>query len=227
MISLAGAGAAVLAAATPAFAATISQPPTNPFVVPECTNPAASSGTCDNPYGDNNVGAPVAYQVTATGTAGKTYYVEICDGKSPTAPGFNFTTDCDTATTTAGHVADSGGNISWPAGNTVDEVGDFRGSSPQDLFNCLAPGDTGSTTLAGEPIDTTKSSWTNCQMRITQSPTTLGPDDAYITLSIPNSPPAQTPESPLAILLPVSAVGVLGGGLLIARRRRRAGTAAA
>jgi len=230
LLGVAGAGATLMVSASPAFASTISNPNTNPFTVSECTNPAASSGTCDNTYADNNVGAPVAFQVNGTGVAGKTYFLEICDGKSPSSVGFNANTDCDSGTATTGHVAQSDGTIpGWAPGNTFDEVGVFRGQSPSDLFNCLAPGDVAAsgTTLAGEPIDSSKPSWTNCQMRLAQNTTTLNAgDDSYLTLSIPNQPASQVPDSPLAILLPVSAFGLLGGGLLIARRRRRASLAA-
>jgi hypothetical protein len=231
LVAVAGSGVGLFLGATPAFAQSITAPtgtPASPFIVPECT----STTNCDNIYGVSDVGVPVAFPVTGTGWAqGTTVSIEICDGKSPTAQGWTPGIDCDSTSSPAGELIGASnpqGNVSWGTGNPNNEIGDFRGESLDDLFNCLAPGDNPNSTMTldGEPIDPGKPSWTNCQLRMATSVANSTPDQQFVTMQIPNSPSSQVPEAPMAILLPLGALGLLGGGVVLTRRRRHARAAA-
>jgi len=69
-------------------------------------------------------------------------------------------------------------------------------------------------------IDLSVPSWTNCQVKVSSSNAGNTPDQAFITFALPNSgPPPSTPEVPLAIVLPIGAVGLLAGAYVINRRR--------
>ncbi|MCU1454091.1 MAG: hypothetical protein JWN46_2237 [Acidimicrobiales bacterium] len=180
----------------PALAGNITTPSTNPFTVP----------------GDTT-GAPQAFTVTGSGfTAGQQIYVEQCDGVAPTTPGYQVTTHCDLGSSPSAAIADSSGNVTFPAADPNLGFTPFKGVSPQGQFNCLAPNDaTPSNGL---------SSYRNCQLRLSSNNTATTGDQAFITMTLPDAatPPPATPEAPYAVLLPLGAVAV-GGGLYLNRRR--------
>ena len=220
-VAIVGSAMGLFAAAGPAFAGSITSP-SDGFNVPESTGGAIPAGT------------PLPFQVTGSGWGANTsVLIEICDGNNPsTLQGWDPTINCDLATSPASESSPAG-TPTFPATGTGRTIGDFRGIGPSDLFNCLAAEDvtgltqnadgswpvTASSTANGEQIDPSQTSWTNCQLRMSTNDTAVTTDQAFIHLVIPDTP-AQTPEAPFAILLPVGAVGLLGGAVLFARRRR-------
>jgi hypothetical protein len=136
------------------------------------------------------------------------------------------------------------GGVTWTASNSQQQIGVFRGESPQDFFNCLAPADVpGGTTQnangswnipasdtqtssGSDAIDPNVPSWTNCQLRVSSNNAAVTSDQAFDTLSLQSGPTGSVPETPYAVLLPIGAVAVLGGGVVIMRRRRKSHAAA-
>jgi hypothetical protein len=162
-------------------------------------------------------GNPIDSNVVVTGTGygtGQVYGI-ICDGKSPSAPGWTPELDCDNLTATSAFPAGSDGakpgQIILNGADPNYQIGVFRGESPNDQFNCLAPGDNpnaSSVTVSNPadstqvaPIDPTKPSWgastynksvgggtTPCQIRVAYSDTVAdSSSDKYITLSLPQN----------------------------------------
>jgi hypothetical protein len=179
----------------------------------------------------------LAFPIQGSGwTVNQQVLVEICDGTPSSAPGWDPTINCDLATSPAAQSANSSGNVTFAATNINNKIGVYRGQGPTDNFNCLAPQDipagtpqnpdgsytlpsTTTATANGEPIDPSVPSWTNCQLRMSSNNSASTSDQAFLTLSIPDTP-SQTPEAPFAVLLPLGALGLLGGGFMITRRRR-------
>jgi hypothetical protein len=81
--------------------------------------------------------APVT--VSATGfEPGTSVYIEQCDGKSPSAPQWSPTLDCDLGTSTSPAIADASGAVVFRAGDGNRTFRPFTGESPQSSFNCVA-----------------------------------------------------------------------------------------
>ena len=53
----------------------------------------------------------------------------------------------------------------------------FKGESPQQLFNCLAPGQ-------AAPNNGLKN-YTNCQVRVSSNNTAVTADQAFLTMTLP------------------------------------------
>ena len=166
-----------------------------------------------------------------------------CDGTSPSSAGYSVTVDCDPLTLSP--VVATVGPNELQVGATI-----FRGVSPDDLFNCLAPQDDPSGTTVNVPglpagatpatIDPTKPSWGSdrvnpvggnggsapCQERVTFTPSTLnefGPtSDEFFPVELPQSAPAAAiPESPVTVALPIGAAVLFGAaGIALYGRRR-------
>lgn len=225
LAAVAGSTVALVSTASPAFAGTFTQPTSNPFTVP-VTQTAGSAGPA---------GTPITFPVAGTGyTTNSQVFIEICDGTDPTTPGWDPNVNCDLATSPAPSTANATGGVSWPATNAGNSIVDFRGQSPQQVFNCVAQEDvpngtpqnpdgsftlTADTTVNGEPLAPGVESWTNCQLRMSTSDQIVTADQAFIHLTIPNTP-AGVPESSFAVLLPIGAAGLLAAGVIITRRRR-------
>ena len=101
------AAACVLGLAGIAFAATITTPTGNPFVVP----------------GDAN-GNPLSFTVVATGfSVGQPVFVEQCDGTPHTAAGWDVTINCDNGASNAPVLADANGTATFtfePSGPVIN-----------------------------------------------------------------------------------------------------------
>jgi hypothetical protein len=198
----------------PAFATSIATPSTNPYTVPV-----------------DGAGNPVSFDVASVGwTPGEHVYEIICDGESPSTPGWTPTLDCDDATANGVAVADVNGDVTFPASSSALQVLPFRGVSPSGMFYCLAPADNPSATLTvtgNDPINPHAPSYTDCQLRLASSNLSVTSDQVFVTLTLQDGPAAQTPESALPVILPIAGVGVIGAAAgLVARRRRRADPAA-
>jgi hypothetical protein len=188
--------------AAPAVAATnIDAPSSEPFTVP----------------GDG-AGNPQSFTVTVSGfTPGTTVFVEQCDGSDPSPANWSPTAHCDLGTSPAGLTVDPSGNATFPAGDLDFGFQPFKGASPQNIFNCLAPGQ--ASPGNGNP------DYTNCKVRVSTSNQLKTSDQVFRTLVLPGGGGGQVPEVPFAVILPLGAVAVGGGYFLV--RRRRASAAAA
>jgi hypothetical protein len=154
---------ALSATAVPAFAATITQPSASPMVVP-----ANASGT------------PYAFTAEASGfEPGANVFIEQCDGSNTSDVFWDPTINCDLGSSPAPAVADASGKVSFSSSDSNHKFVPFKGTSPQGLFDCLAPGqaDTGS----GNP------SFTNCQVRISTSNNAVTSDQVFIPIQLPSS----------------------------------------
>ena len=182
---------------------------------------------------------PDLVDVTGTGWAPFTQvYATVCDGKSPTSPGWSVALDCDSGATPSAIVPSAAGTVDFNGATNSNNyaIGVFRGVGPSDLFNCLAPGDnpTLTTTAYGnDTIDTTVPSYGQtgsapCQIRLAYATTgAAAPSDQFLPLALASGPGSVTPESPLAVALPLGALVIFGtGGAVLYRKRRSASSAA-
>ena len=158
------AGTVIGLAATLACAGTITEPASNPFTVPG--DPA---------------GNPLSFDVSVAGfKAGGLVYVEQCDGTPPTTQGWSPTVNCDLGTSPAAAVVAGDGTATFAANDPNHAFVPFKGPSPQGLFNCLATNDPSPNN--GLP------DFHDCQLRASTNNTVLTPDQAFVSLDLPNGP---------------------------------------
>jgi hypothetical protein len=188
----------------PAFAGSISSP-TSPF-----TWPGDSSG---NPT--TSVDITVNFP-PAPGTQHSTVFLEECDGVSPTTPGWDPNIHCDNGTSPAGGVTDANGNFTFSHTDANHAFTPSKGTLPSGSFDCLSPHDPA-------PNDGLPQ-FRNCQIRASTNNGAVTTDQTFITIVLPDAG-AVTPEVPLAIVLPISAL-VLGGGFFALKKRQDARAAA-
>jgi hypothetical protein len=246
--ALAGVGgvvAAIALTAVPSYAVT----PTGSeaILTPESVGAGVTVSTTSytppvDAAGNPTPATDVTISLSGTGyVEGQSIQIMICDGKSPSAAGYQPTMDCDSGTAVSGvPVLNSAGSWTYTASLAGQNwLGVFRGDSPQDLFNCLAPQDNpnGTETVSGNPIDPANPSWgastvgtsgggtAGCNIRIAYSNQTVSTtSDKYIPLALPNTastPPTNVPESPLAIALPIGGVVLFGAAGAVLYRKRR------
>lgn len=160
---LAGSVLALVAAAVPAFAATITQPSSTPTVVP------ASAA-----------GAPYAFTVQGSGFApGANVFIEQCDGSNTSDIFWDPSLNCDLGSSPAPAPADANGNVTFGSNDVNHKFTPFKGTSPQGLFDCLASNDPPS--VSGNP------SFTNCQVRLSTNNTAVTSDQVFFPIMLPNS----------------------------------------
>ena len=177
---------AVLSNQKSAWATEITQPNTNPFVIPL----------------DSHLTA-LPFTVFSTGWPNhQLVYIEICDGEPTTKPGWSPAGHCDNQSSPSPAAADSLGNVIFPAGSPNFSIVDFHGASPNGQFNCVAPselpgdstaGADGSRTLSardtqaadGVPLNPATPAWTQCQLRVSTNNAYTTTDQRFITLLIP------------------------------------------
>jgi hypothetical protein len=196
-------------AAGPAVAGTITQPTTNPFPVP-----ANTTGGCCGFVTISGSGYPVNTNIN----------LMICDGTSPSAPGWDPNINCDSGTSPPAVNSGAGGTPTWLASDPARHLVFFDGSSPSLTFDCLYP-------TEADPADGLPH-WGNagrapCQIIVTTNLTTKTSDQALSGFILP-TPGAKVPESRFVVLLPLGALFLLGGAFVVLRRRHRpsAGVAA-
>jgi hypothetical protein len=199
--------AVVMLAAGPAMASTaITAPP------PNFTPPLVSNACCG------------FVAISSSGwTSGENVNLMICDGTPVTAPGWNPNVNCDSGTAPPAQIADSNGNVTWPA-NGARGLTFFDGTNPSGTFDCLYP------TEASPPDGLPQ--WGNngtapCQIIVTSSLVSATSDQVLESFILP-TPGAPVPETHYAIILPLGALLILGSayGVLRLRRRHSAGAAA-
>lgn len=159
---LLGSIVALTAAAVPAFAGTVTQPTTNPIVVP--ATPA---------------GAPYSFTVQASGfEPGAQVFIEQCDGSNPSDIFWDPTLNCDLGSSPAPAAADATGAVTFGSNDANHKFTPFKGTSPQGLFDCRALNDPAS--VSGNP------SFTNCKVRISTNNTTSTSDQVFFAVTLPN-----------------------------------------
>ena len=120
-------------------------------------------------------GKPEPFTITVSGFAPLArVFVEQCDGTPATNPTFKPTIDCDVGTQAAGKRADAHGTVTFPANDLNYSFKPMRGTSPEQLFNCLAPGDPSPNN--GLPTSTT------CTVRVASNYVEPTADQLFITM---------------------------------------------
>jgi hypothetical protein len=168
-------------------------------------------------------GRPIPFTITVSGFAPLAQvFVEQCDGTSPQDPRWSPTVDCDLGTQPAGKRASADGTVTFPAADRNYGFRPVRGQSPEQLFNCLAPGDP--TPHNGLPSSTA------CQVRIATNYTTVTADQLFFTLRFAAQPKSSTSSkssgSSSGLVVALAVAGALVAAALIAlgvrhRSRRR------
>jgi hypothetical protein len=156
------AAASVVIGASSAWAGTITMPSSNPFSVP----------------GDAT-GTPQSFTVVASGyPAGNSIVsIEQCDGVPSSDPGYSPLDHCDDATSPAAVDVGANGIATFPANNANFGFFPFKGPSPKNKFNCIAP---------GEPNPGNgKATFTNCQIRVATDNLNVVGDQSFLTLTLP------------------------------------------
>lgn len=146
----------------------------------------ASAGTItapsSNPYVAtyDSTGANLSY-VTVSGTGfpdSTAMFVEVCDGVSPSAQGWDPTLDCDLGSSPGSAASDASGNVTFSSTDLNRRFRPFEGASPQGDFNCLGPSQT-------DP-NNGLTSYTNCQIRVSSNNSAATDDQAFLTMTLPN-----------------------------------------
>jgi hypothetical protein len=157
---------------TPAGAGTIVTPSGGTFVVPSDAD-----------------GRPQPFTIDASGFApGSSVIVEQCDGTAPTAVGWTPNEHCDSASAPASVTVGADGVARFPKGDRNFGFTPFTGSSPQKLFNCLAPGE--ASPHNGQP------DFTNCQVRVGTSTINSTSDQAFVVIRVPALRPGASAIAP-------------------------------
>jgi hypothetical protein len=145
------------------------------------TGVAAPQGTFVVP-GDL-AGNPLPTTLTVAGfTPTAPVFVEECDGLKSSTPGWDPSVNCDFGASPAPVTADSSGTATFLAdpSDTAHQFTPFKGESPQNLFNCLAP----------HQLDPANGlpSFRNCQLRFSSAPSSATGDQVFLTLVLPDAP---------------------------------------
>ncbi len=220
LLSMAIAGGSLFMATAPAFAGTVSSP------LPDASGSYLVANSPTDPDGAGPLPAgwtPASFDFTASGfPAGSTVFAQICDGADPAAAGWDPIEHCDAGTSPSGGLVDASGNFTFSVANENYRLPMFRGDSPSGVFQCVAPGET-------LPNESEIPVWDNCKVRVTSFTLAVTADQGFLPYRLTPAgvgPDPEVPEVPFAVLLPLSALAV-GGGLLIVRKRRMAGSVVA
>jgi hypothetical protein len=153
-------------------------------------------------------GNPQAATLTATGFAPtQPVFVEQCDGTDPSSLGWDPTVNCDFGASPAPANADSSGTATFDVNDAPHRFAPFKGASPQDIFNCLAPHQL-------EPSNGLPS-FRNCTLRFSSAPSAATGDQIFVPIQLPDAPaPAKAAGScSLGTSLAKVTTGTPGAGL--------------
>lgn len=151
------------------------------IVVPAAS---ASAATITEPSGKVEIGvAANGYAAPTTVTASgfqpfESVFLEVCNGRPPTANDWTPTIDCDLGSAPAAAVADDKGVVTFAADDPNHALYPFVGQGPQQLFSCLAPGATAEPAVGIE-------SYSNCQLRVSTSNNDATDDQVFVTMTLP------------------------------------------
>jgi Calx-beta domain len=176
-VSLAG----IVVSAGPASAATsITNPSSNPFVVPKDAG-----------------GNPVPFTVSAAGfVPSSNVFVEQCDGVASTAVGWDPTTNCDLGSSPAAAIADGSGNVTFDSTDVNHTFHPFKGSSPQGLFNCLSVND--------PSPNNGLTDYRNCKLRVSTNNSAATADQVFLQLVLPDAPGTVVPPPARLAIAPAN-----------------------
>jgi hypothetical protein len=164
----------VVGTAGSSAAGSIVAPPPHPFSVP-----LTSVGSGPAPFPIAVTGFPPNVQVFAM----------ICDGVSPSAPGWDPTLDCDNVTSPAGRPTGATGSASWDPANRNQQIGVFDGAGPSATFNCLYPGqpapNNGSPSWGSNVARPSGGGIAGCQLRVATTNAAVTADQTFVTLVLP------------------------------------------
>jgi hypothetical protein len=184
-------------------AGTITQPATSPFAVP----------------GDAG-GNPQSFTVVATGfVPASLVYIEVCDGLSPSTPGWDAASDCDNGASNAPVIADGTGTATFTAGSNRQFV-PVKGLQPTGLFACDSPDE-----APTSPVPAL-GDWTDCQLKVSSSNTAATSDQAFLTLTYPAAPGDHLPPT-INSFTPLDAAVVRGSSVAVTGDATDAGSGVA
>jgi hypothetical protein len=144
--------------------------------------------------------------------ANQPIYLEICDGVAPTTAGWEPTLHCDTGSSPAAGVANGSGSYTFSHTDPNHALKPFKGASPSGSFNCVAAHDNAPNN--GFPT------FRNCQLRASSNNAAVTSDQSFVTMILPDAA-GSAPDFPYAIVLPLAAL-LIGGGFVLIQKRRTA-----
>jgi hypothetical protein len=147
----------------------------------------------------------VTVDVAWTQTSNQRLYFYQCF-EDPSSPTFNYITSCSfNSELTVNPSAPTSGHQAFTLFRGAEPTGDLK-------WGCFAPGDT-------VPAGITKHE--TCYVRVTNLQPTNFTDQQFQAFTF-TPLGAPVPEVPFAVVLPIAAVAVIGGGLVLQRRRQNA-----
>src|SRR5262249_57105084 len=134
---------------------------------------------------------PFTIQATGYGD-GDNVYVEQCNGVDPSSVSWSAIADCDSMTAAGPAIAAvDTGDVSFPANDPVLGFHPFKDASPQGEFNCLSP---------NEPSpDNGLLDYRDCMIRVTTNLTSATPDQAFLTITLPEPGRTSTTLPPTTV----------------------------
>jgi len=142
-------------------------------------------------------------QVSWTQPANKRLFITQC-WSDATAPGFDFAANCSAGTqTTYNAIATGSGTYDFTVFRGPEQSGD-------ENWGCFAPDDV-------PPAGITRK-YTTCYIRVTNNEPSNQADQQFASFTFVSTSPV-IPETPFAVMIPVVALAVIGGGLFLQRRR--------
>lgn len=169
-------------------------------------------------------GQPVPFTIKVAGFAPFTQvYIMQCDGVPWNNDNWKPTLDCDVGSAPAPAIAGQDGVAVFAANDPNHVMKVFRGKSPEEQFNCLAPDDP-------SPKNDLRD-FRNCSLRVSTSNLEATPDQVQLALAYPAINAASKSGSSdsnalvwLVVLL-IAIVVVVAVVVLARRARSRASTA--
>ena len=162
-------------------------------------------------------GKPLPVTIVAKGFPPQTQiFVEQCNARKPSDPGWSPGIDCDDGGAPAPAISDAQGTARFPAGDRNHSFLPVMGTSPSNLFNCIAPD-------AAQP-NNDLNTFTTCQIRVSTNNATATDDQVFATLVFGGSTSGSGSGSAIVVVLLVAVfvIALALGGYFWRRRRRPA-----